>query len=325
MAKSIPHTEPSIFLSYGRDDQATVERYYDDLKAAGLSPWMDSRDLRAGERWELRVIEQLEKADFIILFLSRNSVSRRGFVQKEIRDAIRQSENMLDHDIFVIPVRIDDCHVPSLLARFQWIDLFQPNAFDHLVRAIWDGVFRRIDRVRQPSLSGADVEQIAQRAVRFWHAEAMKKGLRVEIDNLLPPQVALTYDVGALEDLLLNVIGNAIKYSLRDRKVTVVLKGSDLKGNVNLEITSEGVPIQQMAEENIFRFSSREKWDDEEAQGSGLGLYIARSTIHRCSGDLRVQSTKGDDANRNVFTIRLPFAKEDQGPSGSGLNGASPG
>jgi len=38
--------------------------------------------------------------------------------------------------IHTIPVRVDECEVPEAFRRYHWVNLFAPNGFDHIVRAI---------------------------------------------------------------------------------------------------------------------------------------------------------------------------------------------
>ena len=78
-----------------------------------------------------------------IACLSQNSVAKRGMIQKEVRIALEISEEQLDSDIFIIHVRLDACEVPAPLRRYQWVDYFEPNAWERLVDGIQIGLRRR--------------------------------------------------------------------------------------------------------------------------------------------------------------------------------------
>lgn len=132
-----------IFLSYARPDRDKVEVFYHKLKTAGYEPWMDSQDILPGEKWELRIDRALRSADFILAFISSNSVDRRGFLQKEIRRALDYSQEKLDTDIYLIPVRLEDCPTPDNLTDYQWVDLFKPDGWTRLLKAIQAGIDRR--------------------------------------------------------------------------------------------------------------------------------------------------------------------------------------
>ena len=77
-----------IFLSYAREDQATVERLYSQLLEAGFKPWMDTKDILAGKRWQESIEKAIRQSDFFLACLTKNSVNKRGLVQKEIKIAL---------------------------------------------------------------------------------------------------------------------------------------------------------------------------------------------------------------------------------------------
>ncbi len=132
-----------IFLSYARPDAKTVEVLYQKLLEAGFSPWMDIKDIVGGEEWELAVQKAIRHSDFFLVCLSANSVDRRGWIQKEFKQALDIRHGMLDFDIFLIPVRLEDCKVPESLHRFQRVDLFEEDGWPQLMKAIQVGLDRR--------------------------------------------------------------------------------------------------------------------------------------------------------------------------------------
>ena len=132
-----------IFLSYARDDQDMVKAVYKKLKDEGYTPWMDQFDILPGEDWERSIKNAIKKADFFLVFLSENSVNRRGILQKEIRTALDSWNGMLPDDIYLIPVRLSDCDVPEDLSSFQWVDFFDDSGWSKLLLAIKYGLKRR--------------------------------------------------------------------------------------------------------------------------------------------------------------------------------------
>lgn len=125
-----------IFISYAREDQARVKRLYYDLEAAGFDPWLDREHILPGQRWEPIIKQALKNADFAMVCLSATSIDKRGFLQKEIKQALEQMEEKLEEDVWLIPARLDDCAVPASLSEIQWVDLFEPDGFEQLLRAI---------------------------------------------------------------------------------------------------------------------------------------------------------------------------------------------
>jgi len=138
-----PEAAPQIFLSYARKDQVIVEELYDQLSAAGFKPWMDVRNLLPGEDWLRAIRKAIQASTFFLACLSTNSVERRGIIREEIRTALETWQRMLPGDIYLIPVRLEECHAPEDLAVFHWVDWFRPGGFERLVEAIHEGMRRR--------------------------------------------------------------------------------------------------------------------------------------------------------------------------------------
>ena len=132
-----------IFLSYARPDEGKVKNLYQRLSDAGFKPWMDKKDILPGEIWQSCIQKAIERSDFFLTCLSANSVNRRGFLQREIKDALDIWQEMLEDDIYLIPVRLEDCEAPESLRKFQWVNLFEEDGWTRLVKAIQEGMERR--------------------------------------------------------------------------------------------------------------------------------------------------------------------------------------
>jgi hypothetical protein len=143
-----------IFLSYAREDEEKAEKLYQQLSDAGFKSWMDTKDILPGERWELAIQEAIRCSDLFLVCLSKASVKKRGWFQKEIRKARDVSNGMLDSDIYLIPVRLEDCDMPESLRCFQWVNLFEEDGWERLVEAIQAGMDRREEASRPaPSIT----------------------------------------------------------------------------------------------------------------------------------------------------------------------------
>ena len=112
----------NVFISYSRDDFDVAEDIFSFLIGAGFNLWMDKFSLVPGNDWKLEIHNNIRSSDFFIACLSKNSVSKRGYIQKELKEAISVLDEMPEGEIFIIPIRIDDCLVPQSLADWQWLD-----------------------------------------------------------------------------------------------------------------------------------------------------------------------------------------------------------
>lgn len=89
-----------------------------------IDPWLDEEKLALGQHWAAIIEETIEAADVVIIFLSRQSVQKEGFVQRELTYAWEFSLEKPRDVIFLIPFRLDDCEPPRYLRTRQWGDYF---------------------------------------------------------------------------------------------------------------------------------------------------------------------------------------------------------
>lgn len=133
----------TVFISYAREDlrQATEIRQF--VLARSFAVWMDVFDILPGELWDIRIQHGLRTADFVLLCLSERSVSKRGYLQREVKKAVDLATEMLDNDIYLLPVRIDPCELPSSLSGYQWVDYYRDDGPSRLIAALIEGARRR--------------------------------------------------------------------------------------------------------------------------------------------------------------------------------------
>ena len=131
----LPRTVPRVFIAYVQEDSRAAARLCDALEAQGFDPWFDRRKLLPGQNWPRSIEDAIEATDFAIACFSQHSVSKKGGFQAEIRYALDCAHRVPLDDVFLIPVRLDECNMPSSIRReIQYIDLF-PD---------WERGFRRI-------------------------------------------------------------------------------------------------------------------------------------------------------------------------------------
>ena len=135
-----------IFISYAREDFQQARTLYQQLKAEGFSPWMDKVDLIGGQQWQPAIEKAIRQAEFFLLLLSRNSVKKRGFVQREIRAALDLWKDKLEDDVYLIPLMLEAMageEVPTEVSKFQWIDLYEAEGWEQLQRSLELGLAQR--------------------------------------------------------------------------------------------------------------------------------------------------------------------------------------
>ncbi len=125
-----------VFLCHASADKPKVRELFQRLLHDGIDAWLDESKLLPGMEWELEIPKAVREADAIVICLSNNSVTKEGYVQKEIRFALDVADEKPEGTIYLIPVRLEACAVPSRLVRWQWVDLFSTDGYRKLRRSL---------------------------------------------------------------------------------------------------------------------------------------------------------------------------------------------
>ena len=148
-----PSTLAQVFVAYAREDLAVAERLHGDLAMAGFSPWMDGARLLPGQNWPRAIESAIELSGFFIACFSENSVNKHGGFQVELRYALDCARRVPLDEIFIVPVRLDDCRVPRSIQReLHYIDLF-PD-WQRGIRRVTGMLRRAADRRRKLPAGG---------------------------------------------------------------------------------------------------------------------------------------------------------------------------
>lgn len=129
-----------VFISYAHEDLAAARRLYDALKAVpGVDPWLDKEDLSPGLEWRPAIRKAIREADFFLALLSKKSTAKRGYVQKEMKEALEVRDEIPEGRAYLIPVRLEDCR-PSYasLGDIQHEDFFPDwrRGFERVLKVI---------------------------------------------------------------------------------------------------------------------------------------------------------------------------------------------
>jgi hypothetical protein len=142
-----------VFISYAREDIKAARKLYRVLQAVpGIEPWFDEVSLSPGMKWEPAIRKAIRESAFFLALLSKRSVTKRGYVQKERKDALDVLDEFPEDQIFFIPIRLEDCELPSeRLGGIQYVDFF-PDWHRGLEK-----VLRSIDLTPAPELPQGSV------------------------------------------------------------------------------------------------------------------------------------------------------------------------
>ncbi|MBD3338652.1 MAG: TIR domain-containing protein [Candidatus Lokiarchaeota archaeon] len=162
--------KPQIFLSYAHEDAEIAEKIYTDLAKYGLNVWFDSNSLLPGQRWKVEIEKAIKNSTHFIALISDCSVNKRGYVQKELKQALDVLDEFPESEIFVIPVRLDDCE-PSheKLKDLHWVDFFPEDEYSNGVQKILNVIRPNVINLRSKTISLSENEmKIMLRKYKFF-------------------------------------------------------------------------------------------------------------------------------------------------------------
>jgi hypothetical protein len=121
----MPERKLRVFLCHSSQDKPVVRELYQRLLTEGwIDPWLDEEKLLPGQDWDMEIEKAVEASDAVIVCLSKGSVTKEGYVQKELRKVLDIALEKPEETIFVVPLRLDDCELPRRLRARHYVDYF---------------------------------------------------------------------------------------------------------------------------------------------------------------------------------------------------------
>jgi hypothetical protein len=124
-----------VFICHSAEDKIMVRDFCKRLRADGIDYWLDEENILPGQDWKHEIQEAIYKSHAVIVCLTRNSINKIGYVQKEIKFAIDIADEHPEGSIFIIPVRFEECAVPVRLNRWQWVNYYDEDGYSKLQKS----------------------------------------------------------------------------------------------------------------------------------------------------------------------------------------------
>jgi signal transduction histidine kinase len=175
----------------------------------------------------------------------------------------------------------------------------ETNRLARLIENVLD--FSKIERgVKEYRFAKTRLQNVIARSVAAmrYQFKSHKANLRVSIPKRLPTVLA---DADAIEEVIINLLSNALKYSVGKKEVTLIV--SQDRSEVSLSVSDRGIGIPKEEIQNLFSPFYRVR-DARSAQigGAGLGLSLVKHIVDAHRGKVTVKSEVGKGS---TFTVRL--------------------
>jgi two-component system phosphate regulon sensor histidine kinase PhoR len=199
--------------------------------------------------------------------------------------------------------------IKGYLETFEEEDPETQKAFMQVIRRNVDRISNLVSdllllsRLESPeprfSMEEVDLLRIADDVMKLVERAAQDKDIQLKVD--ITPEIAINGDSFLLEQMLLNLLDNAVKYT-KHGEVTLRARQTDERVIVQVVDTGTGIPGEHIP--RIFeRFYRVDQARSRKLGGTGLGLSIVKHIVQLHNGEIQVES---HPASGTTFTIYLP-------------------
>ncbi|MBX3155114.1 MAG: PAS domain-containing protein [Deltaproteobacteria bacterium] len=152
-------------------------------------------------------------------------------------------------------------------------------------------------------IGNVPVRALTEQSMTAIEPQASKRNVVVEI--AIPDDVAVRADPKALDQILVNLIDNGVKYTRAEGNVWVEARPTE--DEVRIEVRDDGPGISAKHRERVFeRFYRADPSRSREAGGTGLGLSIVKHLVESMNGEVGVEP---NEPTGSIFWLRLPRAR----------------
>lgn len=285
--------------------------YWEVVRSGGLQELLGrarkekgslSAEMKIADRQVLAAVSYLPLRDGLALILHDLTDQRR--IEDIKRDFIVNASHELRTPLTAIAGAVELLEDDRTAKDPAALDILRRHIIR--MRAIIDDLLK-LGELESPGacldLGDIDAEALARRVIELYAARAKQKSLELRLSSAsgLP---LLRADAFLLEQLLINLIDNAVKYT--DKGGVAIGLGTEAGAFVvKVEDTGPGIPA--VHRERIFeRFYRVDKSRSRILGGTGLGLAIVKHIVQLHGGTIDV---RGEEGKGSVFTVRFPLIR----------------
>ncbi len=125
-----------VFLAHASEDKTAVRELYERLRGIKVDPWLDEVNLLPGQKWRTEILKAIRATDAFVACFSPVAVSKVGYINRELKEALEVADEQPEGKIFLIPLRLQKVEPPDRFREIQWVDYFNPGGFEFLKRSL---------------------------------------------------------------------------------------------------------------------------------------------------------------------------------------------
>ncbi len=150
------------------------------------------------------------------------------------------------------------------------------------------------------------IDTLVRETVEKYQQSAHQKDIKLEVSNITREGLQVTADKQRLEEIIINLIGNAIKYTDKG-SIKIIIDNADRNAKVSVIDTGRGIPQKQHGLLfKKFQQASNNIFTRDVTQGTGLGLYISKLLIESMGGEIYLEHSTENKGS--IFTFTIPLA-----------------
>ena len=248
-----------------------------------------------------------------------NSLTKKELIT--IIKEMKLQSNDNSRDIFISNISHD---VRTLLnSIYGHTQILSKNKFlndeqEELIDKILDASTHMIDLIneiinisknvglKKLNISDFELNTLITNIYSIFESIALSKNIKIVLNNELQPDFIIKSDKNKLFYILLNIVGNAIKFTHKGSVVFNCKKKDD--NSILFEVIDTGVGIEKSMQEKIFENYIRTQ-ESNDYEGNGLGLAIANKNIIALGSELKIDSMK-NEGSKFSFVIKCESSKE---------------
>ena len=261
---------------------------------------VEKLEIKIGEKLYLCSSSFLQKSSSTIFLLY--DITEINNLQEVKKDFVINASHELRTPLTSIKGFLETMAEESSETDSYYLKILNRNT-DRLINIVNDILtLSEIETTPKLSLEKIDVRKILQNSINIFEQKAIEKEIELKTDFVKIPKIEI--DPFRLEQVFVNLIDNAVKYS--DEKSSIKISVKDENEFIRIDFADNGIGIKQEKIPRLFeRFYVADKSRTRKVGGTGLGLSIVKHIIKLHNGKINIQSEFGKGTTIQIWLPKI--------------------